>query len=90
MCGPVFGPFRMWPDKSLMHHLDEKHWRNLKGAHGTQFDPRPLLAMFETKQDRVAAWHGLWEELHHKGDVGDASFAAIPKLVRDSPKARRA
>lgn len=30
----------------------------------------------------AAAWHELWEELHHQGDVGDASYAAVPELVR--------
>jgi hypothetical protein len=24
----------------------------------------------------------MWEELHHQGDVGDASYAAVPELVR--------
>jgi len=28
------------------------------------------------------AWHELWEELHHQGDVGEASCAAVPHLVR--------
>jgi hypothetical protein len=27
-------------------------------------------------------WDELWQELHHQGDVGDASYAAVPQLVR--------
>jgi hypothetical protein len=27
-------------------------------------------------------WDELWQELHHQGDVGDASYAAVPHLVR--------
>jgi len=27
-------------------------------------------------------WEELWNELHHQGDVGDASFASVPFLVR--------
>jgi hypothetical protein len=32
------------------------------------------------------AWQELWDELHHQGDVGEASFAAVPYLVRDYRK----
>jgi hypothetical protein len=28
------------------------------------------------------AWEELWNELHHQGDVGEASYAAVPHLVR--------
>jgi hypothetical protein len=27
------------------------------------------------------AWEVLWGELHHQGDVGEASYAAVPHLV---------
>jgi len=27
-------------------------------------------------------WDELWNELHHQGDVGVASYAAVPQLVR--------
>ena len=27
-------------------------------------------------------WQELWNELHHQGDVGEASFAAVPYIVR--------
>ena len=47
-----------------------------------QFDPRPLLLQLESEKDVAAVWHQLWEELHHQGDVGDASYAAVPHLVR--------
>ena len=30
----------------------------------------------------AAAWDELWNELHHQGDIGEASFAAVPHLVR--------
>ena len=35
-----------------------------------------------TAADLSTRWHELWEELHHQGDVGDASYAAVPHLVR--------
>lgn len=46
------------------------------------FDPRPLLSELETKKNAKATWHELWEGLHHQGDVGGASYAAVPHLVR--------
>ena len=61
--------------------LDDGRWGNLTGGYRTRFDPRPLLARLETEEDAAIAWHGLWNELHHQGDVGDASYAAIPHLV---------
>ena len=44
--------------------------------------PRSLLAQLESEQTRKTAWHELWEELHHQGDVGEASYASVPHLVR--------
>ncbi len=45
------------------------------------FDPRPLLKRLETDGDATEVWGELWGELHHQGDVGEASFAAVPFLV---------
>lgn len=46
------------------------------------FDPRPSLLNLESNVHAKEAWHELWEELHHQGDVGEASYAAVPHLVR--------
>ncbi len=62
--------------------LDDHRWSNLSGGYRTAFDPRPLLARLETEHDTAAVWHKLWEELHHQGDVGEASYASVPHLVR--------
>jgi hypothetical protein len=62
--------------------LDDSRWSNLNGGYRTRFDPRPLLTRLETEQDTATTWHELWDELHHQGDVGDASYAAVPHLVR--------
>jgi hypothetical protein len=65
-----------------MLSFDDKRWSELKGGYRTRFDPRPSLAKLEAGKDVEAAWHELWEEFHHQGDVGDASYAAVPHLVR--------
>ena len=65
-----------------MLSLDDKRWSDLKGGYRTLFDARPLLSALETARDTEKAWHELWEELYHQGDVGEASYAAVPHLVR--------
>ena len=46
------------------------------------FDPRPWLTLLETGNDRDAVWEAFWENLHHQGHVGEASYATVPHLVR--------
>ena len=65
-----------------MISLEDARWSNMTGGYKMPFDPRPLLRRLETEHDTARAWQELWEELHHQGDVGDASFAAVPFLVR--------
>jgi len=54
----------------------------MTGGYRIKCDPRPLLAELESEQTRETAWHDLWEDLHHQGDVGEASYASVPHLVR--------
>jgi hypothetical protein len=65
-----------------MLSFDDERWNHLTGGYKTPFDPRPCLQKIERREDAAAAWQELWEELHHQGDVGDASYAAVPELVR--------
>jgi len=66
--------------------FEDVRWREMTGGYGTPFDPRPLLKRIETDSDTTEAWKQLWDELHHQGDVGDASFAAVPFLVESYRK----
>jgi len=59
--------------------LTDPHWRALKGGYGTLYDVSDALRRLEQGHD---VWEELWEELHHQGDVGEASYAAVPHLVR--------
>ena len=65
-----------------MLSFDDDRWNHLKGGYKSPFDPRSALQEIERQTDSAEAWHELWEELHHQGDVGDASYAAVPELVR--------
>jgi len=69
-------------DSGRMFSLDDDRWTLLTGGYKCPFDPRPALAKLSNRQDEAAAWEELWEELHHQGDVGPASYAAVSELVR--------
>jgi hypothetical protein len=71
-----------------MLSLDDKCWQNLEGGYRTKFDPRPALSDLETNKNTQGAWHELWGGLHHQGDVGVASYATVPHLVRIYRKRR--
>lgn len=60
--------------------LSDERWASLRGGYRVPDDPRPALHRLE--QGDAAAWDELWNELHHQGDIGEASFAAVPCLVR--------
>jgi hypothetical protein len=65
-----------------MISLEDVRWSNMTGGYKMPLDPRPLLKRLETDSDTTEVWEELWGELHHQGDVGDASFAAVPFLVK--------
>lgn len=61
--------------------MDDGRWSGLEGGYRVAYDPRDALRRLATG-DIASAWEELWNELHHQGDVGLASFAAVPELVR--------
>jgi hypothetical protein len=65
-----------------MLDLKDKRWAEMKGGYRMPFDPRPLLAQIERSENLDEAWYELVGELFHQGDVGEASYAAVPHLVR--------
>ena len=64
-----------------MVSLNDEFWDHLTGGYKTRFDPRSHFARLEAGEDVENIWHELWEELHHQGDIGTASYAAVPHLV---------
>jgi hypothetical protein len=54
----------------------------MKGGYRILFDPRPLFYRLESGTDIQRCWEELWQELYHQGDVDEASYAAVPHLVR--------
>jgi hypothetical protein len=62
--------------------LDDPAWATLEGGYRLPYDPRPALRQLEASSKWDDAWEELWNELHHQGDVGEASYAAVPHIVR--------
>jgi hypothetical protein len=60
--------------------LADERWANLQGAYRRPYDVRPALQRFAAGDSSV--WDELWEELHHQGDIGEASYAAVSEIVR--------
>lgn len=63
--------------------LDDPKWKEFKGGYKVEYDASIALIQLSqqtTLPDEI--WMEFWEELHHQGDVGIASYAAIPHLVR--------
>ena len=65
-----------------MLDYDDPKWKELKGGYKVPYDPTSALRNLESGRKVEAAWEDLWNELHHQGDVGEASYAAVPHLVR--------
>jgi len=65
-----------------MLSFDDPTWTTLTGGHGRVTDVRPLLRRLEVESDPDDVWEALWDALHHQGDIGVASFVAVPHLVR--------
>lgn len=72
-----------------MLDLQDNRWKTLQAGYRRPTDVRPLLMQLEFGDDVDAAWSELWAELHHQGDVDEASYAAVPHLVRIHAKQRR-
>jgi hypothetical protein len=65
----------------VMLAMEDDRWTGLCGGYRIPFDARPLLRKLSAGEDDAATWSVLWDELHHQGDVGEASYVAIPHLV---------
>ena len=65
-----------------MLDLADTRWNDLEGGYRVRYDPRRALRHLESGIGAGEAWEELWQGLHHQGDVGTASYAAIPHIVR--------
>jgi hypothetical protein len=71
-----------------MLSLSDSRWRTLHGGYRAPYDPTSALRSLASEWVNEPAWDELWERLHHQGDVGEASYAALTvlaELVRAVP-----
>lgn len=59
--------------------LNDSRWEILNGGRGGMYDASPALRALAAGD--WAAYGLLWDNLHHQGDIGEASYAAVPALV---------
>lgn len=66
--------------------LDDPRWTQLEGGYRkVSYDASNALKQLETansKEDMQTIYTELWDNLHHQGDVGIASYYAVPHMVR--------
>lgn len=68
-----------------MIDLNSEIWSSLEGGYKVPYDasvPLRKLEATKTAEEVSAVYQELWQELHHQGDVGVASYLALPHLVR--------
>lgn len=61
--------------------LDDPHWQAYKGGYRVPYDASPALRGLLADGPEEKLWEEFWTELHHQGDVHQASYAAVPWLV---------
>ena len=65
--------------------LDDPIWKTLEGGYKVLYDVSIALKKLEQAtepNEMEEVWKELWNELHHQGDVGIASYLAVPQLAR--------
>jgi len=79
-----FFPKKPFNEPSL--DLSNPLWKEIEGGYkGSPCDASVILRRLEktqTIQELDIVYKELWDELHHQGDVGLASYYAVPHLVR--------
>lgn len=68
-----------------MIDLNNSKWKELEGGYRILYDasvPLKKLEQATTKQEVDAIFSELWDELHHQGGVGLASYFSIPHIMR--------
>jgi hypothetical protein len=64
--------------------LEDRNWGLLEGGYRIPYDASKLLRKLKdavNAKERQEIFDELWENLHHQGDVGTASYLAVPHLI---------
>ena len=61
--------------------LDDSHWATYRSGYRITYDAVPIIRQLQTEGATEKFWEEVWSELHHQGDVGEATYALVPYLV---------
>ena len=61
--------------------LNDPRWVTYRGGYRVPYDVVPLIQRLQTEGTSEKFWDVVWQELHHQGDVGEATYAMVPYLV---------
>ena len=61
--------------------LDDVRWSTYRDAYRTVYSPLGLIEGLLRDGATPTFWETVWADLHHQGDVGEASYALVPYLV---------
>jgi len=62
--------------------LNDPRWAEYRGGYNRAvLNVVPFLKKLESGVVTEDDWGILWDDLHHQGDVGEASYAVVPYLV---------
>ncbi|WZO98957.1 hypothetical protein EP7_000548 [Isosphaeraceae bacterium EP7] len=64
-----------------MLRLDDPRWPSYLGGYRVPFDASVGLRSLIAGKPPNPIWEEFWNELHHQGDVHQASYAAVPWLI---------
>ena len=70
-----------------MFKLEDPIWDTLIGGYNTLYNPTEAIKKLEDcscEKEEGELYLELWNELHHQGDLGVASYATVPQLIRVS------
>ena len=63
--------------------LDDPRWQTYNGGYNrVPFNCVPLIRQLQTDGPSESFWETVWDELHHQGDVGEATYAFVPYLAQ--------
>jgi hypothetical protein len=70
-----------------MIQLNDERWKEFEGGYRMPYDASVALKKLEaaeSKEEIDEIFKELWNELHHQGDVGLASYFSLPHIIRIS------
>lgn len=62
--------------------LDDPRWNGYRGGYNrVVYNLAPFLTKLRSLKMAEEDWNILWDDLHHQGDLGEASYAVVPYLA---------